>query len=214
MTTTEFREATSGMQDEQEAQRRAEIRRLIEECGAVRRGHFKLASGKHSDVYIEKFRVLERPEVLRRVCTEIAEHFRGKRPEIVIGPATGGMMVALMVADILGIDVVYVEADPEGNRVLRRGGSIPRGTKTLLVDDVLTTGSSLFDVLKVPDVKGSDLIGVGVLIDRSEATIDFGAEFFAASRFEAKSYLPEDVPDWLAIIPVEIPGTSAARKGL
>lgn len=212
MTTTESREASSAMQDERETPRQAEIKRLIEECGAVRRGHFKLASGRHSDIYVEKFRVLERPKILREVCSEIAEHFRNKSPELVIGPSTGGMMVALTVADLLDIKVVYVEQDSEGNRMIRRGGHIPAGTRAILVDDVLTTGSSLFDVLRVPDVIGANLVGVGVLIDRSEKHIDFGPELFAASRFEAKTYDADSVPAWLAEIPLEVPGTRAMLK--
>jgi orotate phosphoribosyltransferase len=189
--------------------RQMELRAVIEECGAVLHGHFRLASGRHSDTYIEKFRVLERPNVLEQVCKEIADHFRPQNPDVVAGPSTGGIIVAYEVARQLRVPAVYVETEG-GRRILKRGGRIEPEARVLLVDDVLTTGISLHEVISVIQECRANLIGVGVLIDRSGNPTDFGCDFHASSRFEATSYAEDDLPDWLATIPLVTPGTRAS----
>lgn len=188
------------------------LKAVIEACGAVLYGHFRLTSGRHSDTYIEKFRVLERPEVLATVCQAIADHFRSAKPNVVAGPSTGGMIVAYEVARQLGLHAIYVETDANGQRLLRRNGKIDPGSRVLLVDDVLTTGLSLREVQPVIAGEGAELIGVGVLIDRSEGELDFGCELYAASRFEAKTYAEDEVPPDLAAVPIKAPGTRASLQ--
>ena len=185
-----------------------DLKTLITDCGAVLHGHFRLASGRHSDVYVEKFRVLERPWVLAQVAGAIADHFRLFKPDVIVGPSTGGIIVAYEVARQIGVPAVYMELE-DGKRKLRRGGRIEPGTRALLVDDVLTTGISLLEVLEVIRNCGATPIGVGVLIDRAAQYPDYGCELFAASRFEATSYAEDDIPDWLAEIPLTTPGTRA-----
>lgn len=184
---------------------REEIETLLRESGAILTGHFLLTSGRHSDVYFEKFRLLERPDVLSRVCAEIARNV-GQNPDVVAGPTTGGIIVAYEVARQLGVAGLYVERE-EGHRVLRRGATIQPGAKVLVVDDVLTTGVSVREVVDLLRRQGADVVGVGVLIDRSQAPIDFGCPMYAAYRVEAQSYAPDEVPEWLASIPVSKPGT-------
>jgi orotate phosphoribosyltransferase len=181
-------------------------RQLDRVAGAVRQGHFVLASGRHSDIYVEKFRILERPPLLAQVCADIVEHYRTLEPDVVVGPSTGGIIVAYEIARQLKVPAVYVETE-NGSRSIRRGGHIEPGAKVLLVDDVLTTGVSLDEVLGVLD--GAQLVGIGVLIDRSEGELNFPCEIYAACRFEAKTFAPEEVPEWLAQVPVTKPGTRA-----
>ncbi len=183
----------------------AELQLLLEETGAVLKGHFLLSSGRHSDVYVEKFRAIERPEVLSRLCGKIADAFRGE-VDVVAGPTTGGIIIAFEVARQLGCHALYVEAE-NGVKKLRRGGSVAPGARVLVVDDVLTMGTSVMEVVNLLKGYEVDLRGVAVLIDRSENPIDFGARFFAAHRVEATSYAPDAVPDWLQAIPITKPGT-------
>jgi orotate phosphoribosyltransferase len=184
----------------------ADLISAMEKAGAILRGHFLLSSGRHSDVYFEKFRVLEQPALLSEVCTEIVSRFRDSNVDLVAGPTTGGVIIAFEVARQLEVGALYVEREGE-RRVLRRGAHLPRGARVLAVDDVLTTGLSLREVIQLLVDSGGEVVGVGVLVDRSEEPIDLGVPLFAAARVEARSYAPEEVPDWLAAIPITDPGT-------
>lgn len=179
---------------------------LLERSGAVLRGHFVLTSGRHSDVYFEKFRVLEQPEVLTALCTEIATHFRDHGVDLVAGPTTGGIIIAFEVARQMGLPAIYVESEA-GVRTLRRGATISAGARVLIVDDVLTTGRSVFEVADVVRAAGGVPIGAGLLIDRAETPPEFGFPAFAAYRVAAQSFPADDIPDWLAAIPATKPGT-------
>lgn len=178
---------------------------LLAESGAVLHGHFLLTSGRHSAVYFEKFRILEQPRVLSPLCAEIARHFGGS-VDVVMGPTTGGIIIAFEVARQLGVPALYVESE-EGVRKLRRGARLSASSRVLIVDDVLTTGRSVRELLALVHNAGATAVGVGVLIDRSESVLDLGCPLFAAHEVEAESFAPDEVPDWLSVIPVTKPGT-------
>lgn len=179
---------------------------LLEASGAVLRGHFLLSSGRHSDVYFEKFRVIEDPVAMTTLCGEIATRFSGERISLVAGPTTGGIIIAFEVARQMGVRAVYVESE-SGVKGLRRGATIPAGARVLVVDDVLTTGLSVSETIEAVRREGGEVAGVGVLIDRAPEPIAFGVPSFAAYKVQATSYPPDDVPDWLAEIPISQPGT-------
>jgi orotate phosphoribosyltransferase len=198
---------------------------LLESSGAILRGHFLLTSGRHSDVYFEKFRVLERPDVLSALCSQLVSELsepptptpspsaaqtiaaRGRgSADLVAGPTTGGIIIAFEVARQMGLPALYVESE-NGAKKLRRGAQVSAGSKVLIVDDVLTTGKSIFEVIDVIRAAGGEPAGVGVLMDRSETPPDFGVPCFAAHKVEAQSFAADAVPDWLAAIPITKPGT-------
>lgn len=181
--------------------------RLLEDRGAILRGHFILTSGRHSDTYVEKFRILEQPAILSQVCSRIAEHFEPRRIDLVVGPTTGGIIIAFEVARQLGVEAIYVESE-SGVRTLRRGALVPKSARVLVVDDVLTTGRSIRETI---DAVGEDceIVGIGVLIDRSERPVFEPGLFFGACRVEARSYAPDEIPASLAGIEVKKPGTRA-----
>ena len=183
-----------------------DLGRLLEDSGAILHGHFLLTSGRHSDVYVEKFRILTQPQVLSALCKEIASHFAGAQIDLVAGPTTGGIMIAFEVARQMDVAAVYVEAEG-GVKTLRRGQSIPDGAKVLVVDDVLTTGLSVDETIRAVGRFGGEVGGVGVLIDRAQKALDFGCPFFASHRVEAESWAAAEVPDWLAVIEISKPGT-------
>lgn len=183
-----------------------DLTQLLESSGAMLRGHFLLTSGRHSDVYFEKFRVLERPDVLSALCAEIAGHFPAEEFDAVAGPTTGGIIIAFEVARQMGLPAVYVEAE-DGVKTLRRGKTLAHGTRVLIVDDVLTTGTSLVESRTAIERAGGVVGAYAVLIDRSPEGLDLGLPLFGAYRVQATSYSPDEIPEWLSILPLVKPGT-------
>ena len=183
-----------------------DLGQLLEQSGAILRGHFVLTSGRHSDVYFEKFRVLERPEVLSALCAEVAERFRSENIDAVAGPTTGGIIIAFEVARQLGLPAIYVESE-DGKKKLRRNKVLEPGTRVLIVDDVLTTGTSLLESRTAIEEAGGAAIAYAVLIDRSPTGLDLGLPLHGAYRVEAESFAEDELPGWLAAVPAVKPGT-------
>jgi len=183
-----------------------DLNALLDSSGAIRRGHFILTSGRHSDVYFEKFRVLERPDVLSALCTSLIEQMRPAEFDAVAGPTTGGIIIAFEVARQLGLPAIYVETE-NGEKALRRGKVLEPGSRVLVVDDVLTTGTSLVETRSAIQNAEGKVTAFAVLIDRSSADLPLGAPLYAAQKVEAQSFAADEIPDWLAAIPAEKPGT-------
>jgi orotate phosphoribosyltransferase len=167
---------------------------VLREAGAVLEGHFQLASGRHSGLYIEKFRLLERPPQTEKLCGMIAGWAPAVSPEIVAGPTTGGLLISYEVARKLGLLSIFAERDEGGGRTFGRGFSIAPGQRVLVVDDVLTTGGSVKDVLTAIRALGGQPVGVAVLIDRSGGKVDFGLPFFACLKLDLPTYEPGQCP--------------------
>jgi orotate phosphoribosyltransferase len=124
----------------------------------------------------------------------IAAHFKAQGIELVAGPTTGGIVLAYEVARQLGVGAVYAERDKDGGRVLRRGFSIGSGTRVLVVDDVVTTGGSVREMLDCVAAAGGTVAGVGVLVDRTGGKVAPGVPFFACLTVDFPSYAPEECP--------------------
>ena len=182
------------------------IEEMFEKTGAVLKGHFLLASGRHSPVYWEKFRILQNPDYVTRLCSMIADHFRSQRVDLVAGPTTGGIILAFEVARQLGTRAIFAERSEPGGRTFRRGQAISPGERVLIVDDVLTGGGSIRDVFTAVTTRQGSVIGIGALVERSEKSIDFGAPLFSCLRTVAQTYSPEACPVCAAQMPLEKPG--------
>src|SRR3972149_517580 len=160
---------------------------LLREVGALMDGHFGLTSGRHSPVYVEKFRLLEHPQHTERLCRLIADRFRGEGPELVAGPTTGGIILSYEVARLLGVRGIFAEKSA-GGRAFQRGFEVRPGERTLIVDDVLPTGGSIRDGIEAVRRAEGAPIGVGVLVDRSGGRTDFGLPFFACVELDLPAY--------------------------
>ncbi len=178
----------------------------FERDGAILKGHFLLTSGRHSDVYFEKFQVLQHPDDVQALCSELAERFKGESVELVIGPTTGGVLIAYEVAKGLGTRFIFAESE-EGKRVLKRGFRIDEGQKTLIVDDVLTTGRSIREVIGIVEEHRGEIVGIGCLVDRSGGKVDFGYRLEALLTVEAVSHDPTECPLCKEGIEVVKPGS-------
>ena len=179
---------------------------IFEKAGAILKGHFLLTSGRHSPVYWEKFKVLQYPNYTQQLCRLIAEHFGKQEIQVVAGPTTGGIILAFEVARQLGVRGVFAEKEGEQERAFRRGFAIAPGERVLIVDDILTTGSSIREVTAAVKKAKGIIIGIGVLVDRSEQKPDFGAPLFSCLCSETITYSPQDCPLCAAKIPLVKPG--------
>lgn len=174
---------------------------IFEKSGAVLKGHFLLTSGLHSPVYWEKFQVLQYPQYTQELCRSIADNFRSQNIQVVAGPTTGGIILAFEVGRQLGVRGIFAEKK-DGGRAFRRGFNIEPGERVLLVDDILTTGGSIQEVIAAISETQGKLVGIGVLVDRSGGSIDFGVPLFSCVRSATITYPPGECPLCAAHIPL------------
>ncbi|MEW6142798.1 MAG: orotate phosphoribosyltransferase [Chloroflexota bacterium] len=169
------------------------VLQIFKDAGAILEGHFLLTSGMHSPVYWEKFQVLQYPRYTQKLCGLIAGNFKNAGVQVVAGPTTGGVILAFETARQLGVRGIFAEK-AESGRAFRRGFSISPGEKVLIVDDILTTGGSVKEVVDAVNKLGGDIVGLGVLVDRSSEKVDFGVPLFACLRSPTVAYPPERCP--------------------
>ena len=184
-----------------------EARELFERCGAMLTGHFQLSSGRHSDRYVEKARVLEQPELAMTLAREMASWYR--RIDVVVAPAVGAVPLGFAVALAGGARSVFTERD-DGRMRLRRGFVLEPGERVLVVEDVVTTGGSAQEVYDLIGKTGADRLGVAALIDRSTQTVEFPLR--AVLRVEAQTWDPEECPMCRGGEPIESPGSRRLRS--
>jgi len=166
---------------------------IFKKSKALLSGHFLLSSGLHSGTYFEKFAVLKKPEYLQLLCKKMANHFKNQNIDVVIGPTTGGMLIAYEVAKNMKKGFLFAESE-EGKRVLKRGFELKPTQKVLIVDDILTTGKSVQEVIDLVNGYGAKIMGIGVLLDRSGGKVDFGYPLFALATTAVENYEPENCP--------------------
>ncbi len=171
-----------------------EVYDLLVETGAIMTGHFKLSSGLHSPHYVEKFNVLQRPEYTEKLCRALAEHFKDAQIETVVGPMTGGILLAHETGKALGTRAIFTER-VDGEMTFRRGFTLHEGERVLIVEDVVTTGGSVREVIDVVKSFGGVPVAVGLLVDRSGGKSDFGGvPNFALLHMDVETYEPENCP--------------------
>ena len=185
-----------------------EVMKKFEQAGAIQKGHFKLTSGVHSDTYIQCAQVMQHPEFMHSLCSELGKKFRGDDIDVIVGPAIGGIIMAHVMARVLGpwVRAIFTERE-NGKMTLRRSFKINQGEKVLVVEDVTTTGSSVREVIDIVKSRQGKVVGVGVLIDRSGGKVDFGIKTEKLLTVDIKTYLPEECPLCKKGIPVVKPGS-------
>ncbi|MBA7498029.1 Orotate phosphoribosyltransferase [subsurface metagenome] len=185
-----------------------EVMKKFEQAGAIQKGHFKLTSGVHSDTYIQCAQIMQHPEFMHNLCSELGKKFRGDDIDVIVGPAIGGIIMAHVMARVLGpwVRAIFTERE-NGKMTLRRSFEINQGEKVLVVEDVTTTGSSVREVMDIVKSREGKVVGVGVLIDRSGGKVDFGIKTEKLLTVDIKTYLPEECPLCKKGIPVVKPGS-------
>lgn len=189
-----------------------DILETLKATNALLEGHFLYASGRHGAIYIEKFNLLRNPVATSEACRGFTDRFRDDRVDVVVGPTTGGILLAFEIARQLEISSAYAERASEGaaGREIRRSTTFKPGSRVLVVDDIMTTGGSIRETLAALKAHPVEIVAVAVLVDRSGGEITFGdVPLFALASQAFESWAADDVPDWLAAIPVTKPGTTA-----
>ena len=184
-----------------------EMQEILERNGAIMRGHFKLTSGRHSDLFFQKFRVLEHPKLAQRFGASLAEAF-GHSFDVVASPAVGAVVLGFTTALAAGARFVFTERE-DGEMKFRRGFELGPRERTLVVEDVITTGGSAYEVVDLVRKAGADPIGVGVLIDRGDPAkpTSFGVPVQSLLKLETTSWSPEECPLCADGVPLEEPGS-------
>lgn len=182
---------------------------IFRSTGALLEGHFVLTSGKHSPTYFQCARVLQHPEYLTRFGAMIAEQFKREPVDVVISPAVGGIVIGTEVGRQLGVRTIFTERK-NGQMTLRRGFSLQNGERVLVVEDVITTGGSVQEVISLLERFNVEIVGIGVVVDRSGGTAKLHARQFSILEHLAVNYDPDEIPDKLRQIPPQKPGS----KGL
>jgi len=185
---------------------------VFRKANALLAGHFLLTSGKHSSIYLEKFAVLQDPKATEKLCKQIARHFRPEKPDVVLGAAIGGIILAFETAKQLGVRGIFMERE-EGKLKLRRGFDIKEGERVLIVEDIVTTGGSVMELIE--ELRANykcEIVGTGLLINRSGREIDFGAgETYALARIDVNSYEEKDCPECKAGVPITKRGSKRIK---
>lgn len=179
---------------------------IFKNTGALLTGHFKLSSGLHSGQYLQCALVLQYPEYARKLGEGIADKFRDKDISCVAGPALGGIIIAHEVAKALKARCIFGERE-NGKMTLRRGFRLDSQDKVLIVEDVITTGSSIRDLMDAVKMNGAEIVGIGAIVDRSSEKIDFGCDIHPLIKFDIKTFIPDECPLCKENIPLTKPGS-------
>lgn len=184
----------------------AEALQLFRESGALLEGHFVLRSGLHSRQYFQCALALQQMPVVEKFGNAIAQQVRHLKPVTVVAPAMGGLVIGQEVARQLGVRFIFVEKD-SGKLVLRRGFKIASGEAVLIVEDVVTQGGRVRETIDIVRSYGANVLGVGVVVDRSEGAVDFGVPMFSLIRLKVEAFPADQLPADLAAMPAEKPGS-------
>ena len=188
-----------------------EILEVMERRGAVLRGHFVLSSGRHSDLFVQKFRVLEDPRLAQRFGESIAALFDNDF-DVVASPAVGAVVLGFSAA--LAGDARFIFAERAGDDLaFRRGFHVSPHENVLVVEDVITTGGSAKEVVELVRASGGNVVGVGSLIDRGDPAKppDLGVGVRALVKLAVDSWAPEECPLCRSGEPIEDPGSRRLR---
>jgi len=187
-----------------------EIEKILVDSGAFLEGHFKLTSGKHSKYYVEKIKLIQIPEDVVKIGRAFARKCNHLDFDVVVSPALGAIVLGYEVARQMGKRFVFTQRK-DGKMSIRSGFDLQPHEKVLIIEDVTTTGGSVFEVIDCVRERNADIVGVGLVVDRSGGTIDFRVPVFPLLTLKIEAYEPYECPLCKENIPITKPG-SGGRK--
>jgi len=183
---------------------------IFKQTGVLKEGHFLLTSGRHSNQYMQMAQVLKDAKLTEKLCQELAEYYKNEEIDLVVSPAVGGIIVGYEVSRSLGVNNIFCERE-NGEMTLRRGFQIEPNQRVIVVEDVVTTGGSVKEVISVVEKAGAKVVGVGVLVDRSNGEVKFDVPFHALLPLEVESYEQAQCPICKLS---DVPATKPGSRGL
>ena len=170
-----------------------EILKIFKSEKALLSGHFLLSSGLHSPHYMQCALLLRKPWIAQKICKALAKKLAGIKIDVVIGPALGGVLVSYEMARALKVRSLFAER-VDGQMTLRRGFSLKKTDKVLVVEDVITTGKSMQEVIEIVKQENLKLAAVASIVDRSDGAAIFDTDLFSLLKINIKTYRPEICP--------------------
>lgn len=170
-----------------------QVLEIFERTGVLLEGHFRLTSGLHAAKYLQCAQLLQYPHEAGPLCEQLAEYFKDSGATVVAGPATGGIILAYEVAKALGVKNIFGERE-NGVMTFRRGFKVEPTDKVLVLEDVVTTGGSVKELIECVKAAGAEVIGVASLVNRSGGRVDFGVPFKSLVNLDITTYQPDDCP--------------------
>ncbi len=183
-----------------------EILNTFRNAGALLDGHFVLRSGLHSRQFFQCAIALQQMPIVEKLGAALADKTRHLSATTVISPAMGGLVIGQEVARQLGLRFIFAEKE-EGKLVLRRGFQIAPGEKILIVEDVVTKGGRVNEVIEIVRERKGELVGVAMVVDRSNGAVDLGVPTLSLLAMRVETYSPDNLPPDLAVIPATKPGS-------
>ena len=180
---------------------------LYRRTGAYLEGHFRLSSGLHSTGYLQSALVLQHPADAAALGMAIAARMKAYRPTVVLSPALGGLIIGHEVGRALGVRAIFAERSGGPSLSLRRGFTLSREDRVLVIEDVFTTGKSTRETIEVAREAGAEVVGAAAIVDRSGGAIDFGVPSHAIVRLEVPAYEADHCPLCAQGMPVVKPGS-------
>lgn len=184
---------------------------ILKEAGVLLEGHFQLTSGKHSNKYLQCAKIFKNAKYSEELCRDLAEKYADQKIDVVVGPAMGAVIMAYEVSRHLHVPNLFTERE-NGEMTLRRGFRIEKGERVLVVEDVVTTGGSVREVIDVVRKAGGEVVGVGSIVDRTGGKIQFGVPYTAVISMEVTAYEKEECPMCKNGEPVVKPGSRALKS--
>jgi len=183
------------------------IEKILDDCQAYLKGHFQLTSGNHSEYYIEKIKLINNPNYVQMLCQQLCLQLKDFPCDIVCGPAYGGIVLAYEVARTLKKKFVFTQREDK-QMTIRSGFEVKPGDKVIIIEDIVTTGGSVNEVINVLNSMKAEIRAIACIIDRSNYTVSFPYPFIPLHTMQIASWTPEECPLCKDNIPLQKPGAS------
>ncbi len=184
----------------------AQALQIFRDTGALLEGHFVLRSGLHSRQFFQCALALQQMPIVEQLGAALADKLRPLGAVTVIAPAMGGLVIGQEVARQLRARFIFAEKE-EGKLVLRRGFKLAPGEKLLVIEDVVTKGGRVQETIDIVRAHGGTVAGVGMVVDRSNGSVNLGVPTFSLLRMNVETFAPDQLPADLAQLPATKPGS-------